>query len=93
VQGVDGGGQFTICGLNKNGKKIKISRHAYPIEIEGSVFAVGVKSSLEVTSEDCETLLLFKKRFPKTQGCFVVHRGNREKKGGQIWCLPWQARS
>ncbi len=60
------------------------------IEIEGKLYAIEVKYSQDLQSEDFAGLDFFRKCFPKVHGTFIFHMQNKEKKMGSSWALPWQ---
>lgn len=60
------------------------------VEIEGKTFAVEVKYSQDLQTEDYVGLNFFKDHFPKINGSFIFHMGTQEKKMGSHWALPWQ---
>jgi predicted AAA+ superfamily ATPase len=62
----------------------------FVIEMEGKTFAIEVKFSENLQSEDYEGLLFFKNHFPMASGLFIFHLGTKERKMGQVWALPWQ---
>jgi predicted AAA+ superfamily ATPase len=60
------------------------------VEIEGKIFAIEVKYSQDLQTEDFEGLNFFRKLFPQVQGTFIFHMQTHEKKMGSSWALPWQ---
>ncbi len=53
-------------------------------------FAIEVKTNQNISAEDCDGLIYFKKIFPKHNGLFIFHMGQSERKVGPVWALPWQ---
>jgi predicted AAA+ superfamily ATPase len=77
--------------LNINSFRMRTGEEVdFVIEMEGKTFAIEVKFSENLQSEDYDGLLFFKKHFPKTSGLFILHLGTKERKIGQLWALPWQ---
>ena len=61
------------------------------VKIKNQVFAIEVKNSADLTSEDLNGLQYFDQVFSQTKKkLFVFHMGKNEKKEGKIWILPWQ---
>ncbi len=60
------------------------------VKIEGKIFAIEVKYSHDLQSEDVDGLNFFRNLFPSIQGSFVFHMQTQEKKMGSSWALPWQ---
>ncbi|MGZ3793497.1 MAG: ATP-binding protein [Bdellovibrio sp.] len=62
----------------------------FVVEIENEIFAIEVKYSDDLQSDDYAGLNFFKELFPKANGYFIFHLGTKEKKMGNIWTFPWQ---
>lgn len=60
------------------------------MKLEQDIFAIEVKSSDRISTDEINGLLKFKTLCPKTKGLFIFHMGNAEIKMGSVWCLPWQ---
>jgi predicted AAA+ superfamily ATPase len=60
------------------------------VKTKGSIFAIEVKNSDDLSASDFQGLDCFAKTFPKTKAQYVFHMGTKEKKYGKIWVLPWQ---
>jgi predicted AAA+ superfamily ATPase len=54
------------------------------------VYAIEVKTADHLSSDDCEGLIYFAKKFPKHGGLFIFHLGLKEQRLGPVWALPWQ---
>jgi len=63
----------------------------YIVELSDKLFAIEVKTSDDVVSEDLTGLEFFNERFRgKVASAFVFHMGKTARKFGKIWSLPWQ---
>lgn len=60
------------------------------VKLESQVYAIEVKTSDQLNSEDFEGLDFFISNESKTKASFVFHLGQKEKKYGKHWALPWQ---
>ena len=60
------------------------------VKIDAQIFAVEVKASDEVSVDDCEGLIQFKKIHPRVSRLFILHMGVFERKMGPVWAMPWQ---
>lgn len=61
------------------------------VEFAGKRFAVEVKSTEDIRSDDLTGLQFFLDQFEGTvDGAFVFHLGSSTKRFGKISCLPWQ---
>ncbi len=58
--------------------------------VDHHVFAIEVKTSDHIQSDDIESLMLFDKAYPKNEGLFIFHLGAKERKIGKVSVLPWQ---
>lgn len=80
------------------GKEIEVSTFRtrdgievdYIVRLESEVFAIEVKNSQEIISDDLTGLDFFKLQQPNCKGLYVFHMGHKEQKFGKIWSLPWQ---
>jgi predicted AAA+ superfamily ATPase len=59
------------------------------LENGNKTFAIEVKTSGETGSSDLEGLSYFNASFKQKCQAFVFHLGDKEKKFGSIWSLPW----
>ena len=63
----------------------------YIVELSNKLFAIEVKTSDDVVSDDLTGLGFFNERFRgKVASAFVFHMGKTARKFGKIWSLPWQ---
>ncbi len=63
----------------------------YIVELSKKLFAIEVKTSDEVASDDLVGLNFFHQHCQgKVAGAFVFHMGKVARKFGKIWSLPWQ---
>jgi uncharacterized protein len=60
------------------------------VEMDGNVFGVEVKTGDSLSTEDCAGLEYFASEFPKAKCLYILHMGQREKRFGKIWAMPWQ---
>lgn len=60
------------------------------LELRNQTFAIEVKSSEDISTEDLEGLMHFRSLGPRSAECFVLHMGSTERKLGPIWAMPWQ---
>ncbi len=59
-------------------------------EVGTKIYAVEVKNSDRISTDDCTGLIFFRKVYPKASGLFIFHMGSSEKRLGPVWALPWQ---
>ncbi len=63
----------------------------YIVELSNKLFAIEVKASDDITSEDLSGLGFFCDQLKvKVAGAFVFHMGKTARKFGKVWSLPWQ---
>jgi predicted AAA+ superfamily ATPase len=63
----------------------------YIVELSNKLFAIEVKTSDDVVSDDLTGLGFFHEQFRgKVAGAFVFHMGKTARKFGKVWSLPWQ---
>lgn len=62
----------------------------FVVKIDSQVFAIEVKTSDTLSSEDFAGLEFFKSVYPQTKGGFIFHLGQNERKVGKFWSVPWQ---
>lgn len=62
----------------------------FVVEIDNKIFAIEVKASTDVSVDDCDGLVHFKKVFPRFSGLFLLHMGLSERRLGPVWAMPWQ---
>lgn len=60
------------------------------LKLENQIYAIEVKNSQDINSDDLLGLQFFAKNFSNQKGLFVFHMGTKEQKFGKIWSLPWQ---
>ena len=60
------------------------------LQIENRIFAIEVKGSDNLSAEDCGGLVYFKKAYAKRCDLFIFHMGQKERRIGPVWALPWQ---
>ncbi len=60
------------------------------VKLGNKIYAIEVKTSDQMTSEDIQGLLFFKEKYPQVQGLYLFHMGNSEIKMGPVRVLPWQ---
>lgn len=60
------------------------------VETKNGPIAIEVKTNDNISTEDCEGLIFFKKLYPHHSGLFIFHMGTSELKLGPVWALPWQ---
>jgi len=57
-------------------------------EVDRKVFAVEVKASDAITTDDCAGLEFFSANAGKVSGLFISHMGSVERRLGKVWALP-----
>jgi predicted AAA+ superfamily ATPase len=63
----------------------------YIVELSNKLFAIEVKSSDDIVTDDLTGLGFFHDQFKgKVAGAYVFHMGKTARKFGKIWSLPWQ---
>lgn len=62
----------------------------FVVKLENKLIAIEVKTSDSIQMDDLEGLLYFEKQYPNVSSLFVFQMGNKQKKFGSIWSLPWQ---
>lgn len=61
------------------------------IQIDGDFFAIEVKTSDSINSDDLNGFQFLQKNFgKKIRNSFIFHLGKENKKYGKVWSLPWQ---
>lgn len=60
------------------------------VETKNGPTAVEVKSNDNISADDCDGLIFFNKIYPKHAGLFIFHLGQKERKFGPVWAIPWQ---
>jgi predicted AAA+ superfamily ATPase len=59
-------------------------------EVDRKVFAIEVKASDGITTDDCAGLEFFSANAGKVSGLFIFHMGAKDRRLGKVWALPWQ---
>jgi len=62
----------------------------FVVEAGSKVFGIEVKTSDNISIDDCEGLIHFKKAEAQGAECFILHMGTSERKFGPVWSMPWQ---
>jgi hypothetical protein len=63
----------------------------YIVELSNKLFAIEVKTSDDIVTDDLTGLGFFNEQFKgKVAGAYVFHMGKTARKFGKIWSLPWQ---
>ncbi len=60
------------------------------VETTKGPIAIEVKTKDSISAEDCDGLIFFSKLYARHAGLFIFHMGQKERKLGPIWALPWQ---
>lgn len=60
------------------------------INLDNKIYAVEVKNSDQIKTEEVQGLVQFKKDFPKVEGLFVFHMKEKEFHLGPVHILSWQ---
>ncbi len=60
------------------------------LEKQGEIFTIEVKHGDDVSTDDCAGLDYFRSAYPKTKAQFIFHMGQRERRIGKTWSIPWQ---
>lgn len=58
-------------------------------EVDRKIFALEVKASDGINSDDCVGLEYFAAN-AKASGLYILHMGVSERRLGKVWALPWQ---
>lgn len=60
------------------------------LKLNGKIFAIEVKTSENISTDDCAALLEFQRRVPNCKDLFIFHMGHKEKVFGPVRVLPCQ---
>ena len=60
------------------------------VQLARRTLAIEVKNNDSLSADDCDGLLFFKKSLSKPCDLFIFHMGQKERRIGPVWALPWQ---